>query len=77
MFPKTDVRKLFLLIQKQHGRLDLLFNNAGIGMQAKTIDQIKFEEWQKVINININGMFLCAKYAFQMMKKQSLKEVEL
>ena len=70
---ETDVRKLFFLIQKQHGRLDLLFNNAGIGMHAKTIDQIKFEDWQKVINININGMFLCAKYAFQMMKKQRPK----
>lgn len=70
---EVDVRKVFLLIKKQHGRLDLLFNNAGIGMYSKTIDEIKFEDWKKVINININGMFLCAKYAYQMMKKQRPK----
>tara|TARA_B100000700_G_scaffold328222_1_gene445365 strand:- start:1162 stop:1932 length:771 start_codon:yes stop_codon:yes gene_type:complete len=70
---EMDVKKLFFLIQKQHRRLDLLFNNAGIGMYSKTIDEIKFEDWKKVINININGMFLCAKYAYQMMKKQRPK----
>ena len=70
---EVDVRKIFLLIQKQHGRLDLLFNNAGVGMHSKTIDEIKFEDWKKVINTNINGMFLCAKYAYQMMKKQRPK----
>ena len=70
---EVDVRKVFLLIQKQHGRLDLLFNNAGIGMYSKTIDKIKFEDWKKVININVNGMFLCAKYAYKIMKKQKPK----
>ena len=70
---ETNVRKLFLLTKKQHGRLDLLFNNAGVGMYSKTIDKINFKDWEKVINININGMFLCAKYAYQMMKKQRPK----
>ncbi len=70
---EIDVRKLFLLIQKHHGRLDLLFNNAGIGMQANTIDKIKFKDWKKVIDTNINGMFLCAKHAYQLMKKQRPK----
>ena len=70
---ETDARKLFLLIQKQHGRIDLLFNNAGIGLEANTIDKIKFKDWKKVIDTNINGMFLCAKYAYKFMKKQKPK----
>ena len=70
---ESDVRKLFLLIQKQHGRMDLLFNNAGIGIEANTIDKIKFKDWKKVVDTNINGMFLCAKYAYQLMKKQRPK----
>ncbi len=70
---ESDVRKLFLFVQKNHGKLDLLFNNAGIGIDANTIDKIKFKDWKKVIDTNINGMFLCAKYAYQLMKKQRPK----
>ena len=70
---EMDVRKLFLFIKKQHGRLDLLFNNAGIGIPANTIDKIKFKNWKKVIDTNINGMFLCAKYSYELMKKQRPK----
>ena len=70
---EIDVKKLFLLIQKQYGRMDLLFNNAGIGIEANTIDKIKFKDWKKVIDTNINGMFLCAKYAYHLMKKQRPK----
>ena len=70
---EIDVRKLFSLIQKQHGRLDLLFNNAGIGIAASTIDKIKFKDWKKVIDTNINVMFLCAKYSYKIMKEQRPK----
>ena len=40
---ETEVRKMFMLIQKHHGKLDLLFNNAGIGLEANTIDKIEFK----------------------------------
>ena len=55
---------------KKFGRLDLLFNNAGVGIPAKTIDEITFDEWKYVVDINLNGMFLCAKFAFDLMKRQ-------
>ena len=52
---EPHVRKLFSLIQKKYGRLDLLFNNAGIGIEANSLDKIKFKDWKKVIDTNING----------------------
>ena len=55
---EVDVRKLFLLIKKKHGRLDLLFNNAGVATYSKTVDEIKYKDWKKIIDINVNGMFL-------------------
>lgn len=70
---ESNVRKLFFHVQKQHGRLDLLFNNAGIGLETSTIDKIKFNDWKKVIDTNINGMFLCAKYSYKIMKEQKPK----
>ena len=70
---ENNVKKLFLDIKNNHERIDLLFNNAGINIPAETIDKIKFKDWKKVIDTNINGMFLCAKYSFQMMKIQKPK----
>ena len=52
---EIQVRKLFSLIQKHHGRLDLLFNNAGIGMKANTLDKIKFKDWKKIIEVAPNS----------------------
>jgi len=53
-----------------HGRLDLLFNNAGAGTPAKTIDEISVEEWQNVVDVNLTGSFLCARAAFAQMRRQ-------
>ena len=66
-----DVEKFYKNIESTYGRLDVLFNNAGVGIPAKTMDQISFDEWKYVVDINLNGMFLCAKYAFDLMKRQN------
>ena len=64
------VKKSFKIIIKKWGRLDVLFNNAGIGVSADTPDKISYEDWKKVINVNLNGSFICAKIAFKIMKDQ-------
>ena len=65
------VKKSFKIIIKKWGRLDVLFNNAGIGVSANTPDKISYEDWKKVIDINLNGSFICAKIAFKIMKDQN------
>jgi len=52
------------------GQLDVLFNNAGISLPGKTIDEIAVEDWLAVVNINLTGSFLCARQAFAIMRKQ-------
>jgi NAD(P)-dependent dehydrogenase (short-subunit alcohol dehydrogenase family) len=52
------------------GRLDVLFNNAGAGTPAKTIDEISIDEWRMVVEVNLNGAFYCARAAFAQMKRQ-------
>jgi NAD(P)-dependent dehydrogenase (short-subunit alcohol dehydrogenase family) len=53
------------------GRLDVLFNNAGIGSPAKPIDEIPVQTWLDVVNINLTGSFLCSRFAFSLMRTQS------
>ena len=53
------------------GRLDVLFNNAGIGSPAKPIDEIPVQTWLDVVNINLTGSFLCSRSAFSLMRTQS------
>ena len=53
------------------GRLDTLFNNAGIGSFSTTIDKIPVQTWLKVVSINLTGSFLCARAAFKIMREQA------
>ncbi len=66
-----SVDKLFSQIESQHGRLDVLFNNAGTNVPAMPIDELTVEQWQQVINVNLTGAFLAARGAFGLMRKQS------
>ncbi|MGC8780772.1 MAG: SDR family oxidoreductase [Anaerolineae bacterium] len=67
----ASVRALFTRTEEVFGRLDLLFNNAGIGAPAVPLEEITFEQWQAVIQTNLTGAFLCAQEAFRLMKRQS------
>ena len=53
------------------GRVDALFNNAGMSAKAAPIDEISVETWNEVVNVNLNGMFLCARAAFRQMRAQA------
>ena len=66
-----SVTHLFKTLKEQFARLDVLFNNAGGGSPPRQFDEIPFEEWQRVINVNLTGTFLCTQAAFGMMKEQT------
>ncbi|MEO4001603.1 SDR family oxidoreductase [Mesorhizobium sp. CAU 1732] len=66
-----EVDRLFQRIKSEFGRLDLLFNNAGMGYKSTTIDEIPVEVWHDVVGVNLTGSFLCARGAFSMMRHQA------
>ncbi|HEX4635017.1 MAG TPA: SDR family oxidoreductase [Rhizomicrobium sp.] len=64
------VKGIFAQIEERFGRLDMLFNNAGIGTPAIPIEELSFEQWQAIVSVNLTGAFLCTQEAVRMMKAQ-------
>ena len=64
------VEAMFATIEKEFGRLDVIFNNAGTNVPATNFGDLTWSAWKKVIDVNLNGMFLCASGAFKLMQRQ-------
>jgi NAD(P)-dependent dehydrogenase (short-subunit alcohol dehydrogenase family) len=67
----ASVRALFDRAKDAFGRLDLLFNNAGINAPAVPLEELSPQQWQAVVDVNLTGAFLCTQQAFRLMKDQS------
>ena len=67
----ASVRALFAQVREAFGHLDLLFNNAGTGAPAIPLEDLTFDQWQAVVNVNLTGAFLCTQEAFRLMKSQT------
>lgn len=68
-----QVKSLFALAEEKYGRLDVLFNNAGVGAPAVPMEELTYEQWNAVVAVNLTGAFLCSQEAIKFMKKQDPK----
>jgi NAD(P)-dependent dehydrogenase (short-subunit alcohol dehydrogenase family) len=67
----ASVDELFREIEERFGRLDVLFNNAGVGAPPSPLEDVPVDEWRRVVDTNLTGAFLCTQAAFRLMKRQS------
>ena len=68
---EASVQAMFAKVVSHFGRLDLLFNNAGVNAPGIPLEELSLDQWRNVVDINLTGMFLCIREAFRVMKMQS------
>ena len=67
---QDSVKALFAATKQKWGRVDVLFNNAGVNAPGTSLEELSLDKWREVVDINLTGMFLCMQEAFKVMKDQ-------